>query len=73
MQRNRRRRAAVLVAVALTAALGALGCSAPKMSGGAAQVPTPLDPANKARAAAGAANNAIKGIQGDVDSSTPGK
>lgn len=67
--------AAAVVGMALTAALGVSGCGAPTASSGSGttQVPTPLDPANKARDAAGAANNAIKALQSDVDSATPGK
>jgi hypothetical protein len=66
---------AIISIAALTAALGVSGCGAAAMdtSGRPAQVTTPLDPANKARDAAGAANQAIKGLQSDVDSNTPGK
>jgi hypothetical protein len=66
--------AGLIAAAALTAVVGMTGCSTSTggaTSGESTQAPNPLDPAAKAKDAAGAANNAIKGLQGQVDGSGP--
>lgn len=67
---------AVVVSFAAIAALaGTSGCAAiaTSTSGSGIAAPQPLAPANAARDAAGAANDAAKALQSDVNSLTPGK